>query len=114
MVDIEQAIINYLPNIIGLDVVADVPEKKPDEFVSIERVGGNRDNVVIDRPTVAVQCWSISRKKAAELAYTVDDALQKITSVPNITSASRISLYNFPDPKSKKSRYQIVYGFVSR
>lgn len=83
-------------------------------FVSIERVGGTRRDIVVDNPSIAIQCWSTSRLEAAELAYEVDGILPDFRySDPRITSIERDALYNHPDLKGKKPRYQIVVDITT-
>lgn len=114
MVNIEEIIIAYLSNVFDIETYADVPKEYPVRFVTVERTGGIRDSLVIDRPMVAVQCWAETRRDAADFAYKVDDALRSLPAHnKRVTFARRNSLYNFPDPESKKPRYQLVYEFVA-
>ncbi|MFF3190557.1 hypothetical protein [Streptomyces misionensis] len=45
-----------------------VPSPRPPRFVTLERVGGTRLDVVTDRPQIDVQCWGASEEDAADLA----------------------------------------------
>lgn len=111
-IDVEAKVISYL-NAAGLPAIAyaDVPASRPESFITVERVGGNRDNYVFDRPMIAVQCWAESRRKAAALAYRVDDVLPGIDQQPGVNSCRRNSLYNFPAADSP--RYQATYDLVT-
>lgn len=113
--DIEEIIARYLGARLDMPVSADVPsgETYPDRFVTFERTGGSFDEKVIDHSTVAIQCWGESRYDAKNLAYDVDTLLRYMPCIEeNVMSADRNSLYNFPDPESRKARYQIVYEFI--
>lgn len=111
MLDIEVELVRYLSGNLDVPVAANVPESKPDSFVSLERTGGSFDSFVIDRPTVAVQCWGITKVQAKNLAYKVDELVRRMPDeVVNVTQATRNSLYNFPD--EKRPRYQVVFDFV--
>lgn len=113
MVDIEALLIDYLSSILPIPVAADVPEDKPARFVSLERTGGGSRQLVVDRPIVAIQCWADSRADAELLAAMVDKSIKFMPDeYPDVVDASRNSAYNFPDPSSRKSRYQIVYDFI--
>lgn len=113
MIDIEELLTEYLSEQLDLHVSGDVPVDKPDEFVTFEVTGGGFGDLVLDYPTVAIQCWSDSRANAKNLARKVDTLIKKMPSVYfDITSAERNSLYNFPDPQSHKPRYQIVVDFI--
>ena len=109
--NIETKIINYL-NKNGFQAYANVPANRPESFVTVERTGGGRDNVVIDRPTVAIQSWAPKRLGAAELAYAVQNIMADMVNEPNICKVSVGSIYNFPDPVSGVSRYQMIIDFV--
>ena len=109
--NIETKIIDYLKKK-GFQVYANVPSSRPTSFVTVERTGGSHDSVVIDRPTVAIQAWSDKRLSASELAYSIRDALIGMVSEVNICKVSINSIYNFPDPASGVSRYQMIIDFV--
>ena len=109
--NIETKIIDYLKKK-GFQVYANVPSSRPTSFVTVERTGGSHDSVVIDRPTVAIQAWSDKRLSASELAYSVRDVLIGMVSEVNICKVSINSIYNFPDPASGVSRYQMIIDFV--
>ena len=108
--NIETKIIDYLKKK-GFQVYANVPSSRPTSFVTVERTGGSHDSVVIDRPTVAIQAWSDKRLSASELAYSIRDALIGMVSEVNICKVSINSIYNFPDPVSGVSRYQMIIDF---
>lgn len=113
MIDIEEIIVEYLSDNLEIPVAADVPEIMPDEFISLELTGGGFGDIILDYPTVAIQCWAETRTDAKNLARKVDRLLRKICdSYYDISSAERNSLYNFPDPQSRKARYQIVFDFI--
>lgn len=113
MADIESILAEYLSARLSVPVAADVPEDKPSSFVSFERTGGGFGSIVLDSPMVAVQCWADTRSEAKALAYEVDDLIRRMPGVyHNVADASRNSLYNFPDPNSRKARYQIVFEFI--
>lgn len=111
-IDIEAKLIEWLNKRLDVAAYADVPASRPEQFITVERTGGGRDNVIIDRPTVAIQCWSTSRASAADLAYVVDDALPEFTQEPGINKARRTTIYNFPDEKGNP-RYQLVCELVT-
>lgn len=109
MSNVEQIVIEHLiAN--GFKAVADVPNPRPSEFVTVERTGGSCDYGRIDRPTVAVQAWSKSRYKASELMNKVDVCMNTITSDARVAKCKRNSLYNYPD--ESQARYQAVYDLV--
>lgn len=116
MVDIEGAVIAYLGDALSLDdctVYAEVPNPRPEKFVTVERTGGSDLEKFVDQPTLAVQSWAPTRYEASELARDVDALLLDMPGeVINVMGCDRNSLYNFPDPDSRQARYQGVYDLV--
>lgn len=111
--DVEAGLIAFLRES-GFEAFADVPaeDRKPDEYVTVERTGGSLDSEVIDRATVAVQCWARRRNSAAALASTVDEAMRELPSRPWVAGVRRNSLHNFPTGAGEP-RYQIVYDVTA-
>jgi hypothetical protein len=115
-VNVEQVFIDFLNEREILDKVkafADVPKDRPDAFITVERVGGGFDSVIIDRASIAVQCWHKSRLEASELAYKVDEILRTLTNVDCVTKVTRNSFVNFPDETGNNARYQLVFDVVA-
>ncbi len=111
--DIESKLITWLNSKLSADVYADVPSLRPASFLTVERVGGGTDSVVISRPRVAIQCWSTSRAEAAALAYLVESTLPELAGETDISKVEINSLYNFPDETGNTARYQIVVNIVT-
>lgn len=111
--NIEAALQNYLSENLSVPVSSDVPNPRPDEFVTYERTGGARSNCVIDQSTVAIQCWAKERPEASILAYLVDEIMQDFVYEKGINKVSRNSFYNNPDLDSGCPRYQIVYDITT-
>ena len=107
--NIEALIVEYL-NKCGIKTLADVPNPRPSEFVTVERTGGSDDSHLIDRPTVAIQAWSTSRYAASELMLKVDAYMAEIVSDARVSKCKRNSMYNYPD--DSQARYQAVYDLV--
>lgn len=114
-INIEEHLASWLDARMGVPVLWEVPNPRPSSFVTVERTGGQRDSVVVDRPVLAIQCWAASRAEASRLAYEVDALLPGFACEPGITKASRNSLYNHPDTDGAKirPRYQIVADLVT-
>lgn len=111
MVDIEAALIAWLPSKTGITWYGDVPKDRPRRFGTVERTGGGVSDVVIDSPAVALQLWGTSRDDAKALAYAAKDALSAFRYEPGIRKVKVETLYNFPDEQGNQARYQIVAHF---
>ena len=110
--NVEAVVMEYLKNN-GINATVHIPRPRPEKFVSIERTGGNKSDVVLDHPMITVQSWAKSRYEASELACIVDVFMLAIPDYYiNICSCTRNSLYSFPDPESDTPRYQAVYDLV--
>lgn len=85
------------------------PADAPDEFVVIERTGGNVENMV-DYPTIAIQTWAKNQPRAEELANAIRNELltsSKPYGVHHVTVNS--GPYPFWDESTRLPRYQTVY-----
>lgn len=112
MLNVEEAVIAHLRSL-GFDARADVPAKRPDSFVTVERVGGASTENVLDRAVLAVQCWAPTRLAASQLAIAVDVAMRGVTATDGVCEYARQSMYNFPDPDSRQARYQLTCEVVA-
>lgn len=115
MLDVIGVLIPYLSETLGCEIFAEVPKSYPERFVTLERTGGSAEVYgLIDRPTLAMQCWAKTNHEAFTLASAVDAAMMQAPwHITNLMSAERNSLYNFPDPDSRMSRYQGIYELVT-
>lgn len=113
--DSVEALIGWLPGKLGVPVYAEVPKSRPDSFITIERTGGATE-IGADRPALAVQTWGATNALAAELAYQVRDelVLRCAHEIAQICSCTVEGLYNYPDPDTSQSRYQLSVYLVCR
>lgn len=112
---IEAALVAWLPDAVGVPSYAEVPDPRPDEFTTVERVGGT-SSVGIDAPVVAVQAWAKSRARAEEIALDVRDMVlvrgpDLVPEIRGVTVAG--GPYQFADPDSRQERYQIQFSFTT-
>ena len=96
----------------GRDAYADVPNPMPDEFVTVERTGGAAADMV-DGATLAIQCWALGRKAAADMADAVRGELYEMQGTGGLGGISVESLYNWPDMQSRRARYQMTVGVTA-
>ena len=96
----------------GARAYGDVPEKRPDRFITVERVGGVR-GLHMDHPMLAVQAWAGSRSQAMILADQLATLFTTVLPLENTVAESKVSsLYNFPDPLSRAARYQLTLNLT--
>lgn len=111
---IEEALISWLPDATGLPAYAEVPSQRPQEFLTVERVGGPTETG-IDRPAVAIQVWAASRARAEEIALDCRQMMAERAAecIPQIRSVSCSATHPFPDPDSRAERYQLSLSLVT-
>lgn len=80
----------------------------PDELVTVERTGGPVRGWV-DHPTIAVQCWAPTERRAEEMANELRLALITRATPAGIHKVRADSgPYPYPDQDSRIPRYQFV------
>lgn len=107
---IEEIIINYLTNKLGVLVSAEKPEMPFNRAVFVERTGGR--GKFIKETTIALQSYGASMYEAAKLNDEVIDAMQDLVEVEEVISAELNQNYNFTDLTTKQYRYQCVFDIV--
>ena len=108
---IEQIIVGYLSSSLSVPVSGDVPINKPDEFVTVEKIGsGEKDH--IRSATLAIQSWSMSQDSASTLNEAVKAAMDGAVVLDAISRSHCETDYNFTDTSTKRHRYQAVYTVV--
>lgn len=112
---IEEALVGWLPDALGVPSYTEVPDPRPEEFSTVERTGGTA-TVGIDSPTVAVQLWAGSKARAEELALDCRDMLLERAAglIPQVRGVSITGgPYPFPDEDSRTHRYQISVALTT-
>ena len=108
--DAERTLVDYLNGAgVGATAYYDVPSDRPASFLVVERTGGPRTDIVVERPMLDVQCWATERRDAALLADAVADALRAMPDeVPGCFHAGITSTYRDTDLESGTPRYHVV------
>lgn len=114
---IEPTLVQWLsrqPELADVSVSMDVPQDRPERFVTVERTGGgSTTRGIIGTPTIAVQCWAGTRLEAADLADTVAGVLGRSIELPQVKRLIINSVANFPLDETQP-RYQIVADMVTQ
>lgn len=105
--NVEAALIQFLASELSVPVSAEVPADRPASFVTVERVGGPASEFV-DRGSYAVQAWALSRFDASVLAGTIRNILPYFATEVGVAHVGIDSMYPWPDPESRQSRYQVL------
>lgn len=102
--DIEAVVARRLAEATGLPARLEVPADNSGEFITVELLG--EDSGFVSRGRLAVQTWADTRKRAREMMQAVTSAVPALESEPNIFHPVAESTYRFPDPDTRRARYQ--------
>ena len=112
--DVEGALIALLRAALGVHVSTRIPNPRPDRHVKVTRAGGNRANLVQERPLLIIECWGPDSVAAFDLAADAWSALDAangtvVNGVPiDLPRDSLASPINMPDPDTSSPRYQFT------
>ena len=115
--DVETTLVSWLGELLSVPVYLEAPEEMPERFITVERVGGSSSNMVVDRPTVAIQTWAPTRIAAGLLANDVASAVALMPKeIQRITRATVSSYENYPLKQDETTipRYQVTIDLVTR
>jgi hypothetical protein len=102
----------------GASVFSRVPDPRPAEFIRIERLGGLRKSLIIDRPRIDVECWSDSEEGAEELMKRVRAYVMAMAGKRGETTVYNVSEVSgpmwLPDSASGQPRYSFAVEFSAR
>lgn len=108
---LEEILYNFLNHAVELDapVYTMIPPDPPGEFYVFEKTGSSETDH-INKSTIAVRSCAQSLKRAADLAYDMDNAmLHALISLDYVSKVERNTVSNFTDQDTRTYRYQGVY-----
>jgi hypothetical protein len=97
-------------------VSGDKPKSLPPQFIIVDRTGGPREAMVLDRAEILVEVYcKDSRTTASDMANYIADQVQFLPAyAESITHASVNSLINLDDLVGEYSRYQLYLDVYNR
>lgn len=117
MADVEEIVVSWLNDFVGEDWSAsgDKPKQLPNQFIIVDRTGGAREAMVLDRAEILIEVYHktsrvAAKNKANEIA---DRAVELLSYSDDITRSVVNSVINLPDLIGQYQRYQVyldVYG----
>lgn len=108
---IEIVLLNYLKEVLLVDVFMEIPPDPPETYVRIEKTGSSEEEY-IETATFALQSYADSMYEAALLNREVIDKMRKIITLDEVFKVKLNSDYNFTDPSTKKYRYQCIFDIT--
>lgn len=115
--DIEAIVVAWLGTFAGEDypVSGDIPEQRPESFITVDRTGGPRESMVLDRAEILIEVYhKTSRVEARNKAAAIGDALPQLLDNHNVTRAVVNSTVNLPDLIGEYQRYQVYCDIYYR
>lgn len=105
---VEEFFVEYLSSALDVPVSGDIPDPKPERFVTLELTGSRSENFLY-HPIIAVQAWADNRADAGRLNEAVKTAMAKAVELPRISRCRLNGDYYFPELELKIPRYQSTY-----
>ena len=115
--NVEKVVIAWLPGIVGDDwpVSGDKPTKLPAQYILVDRTGGPREAMVLDKAEILIEVYhKTSRVTASDLANVIADRIGELEADDNITRAVVNSVVNLDDVIAQYSRYQVYCDIYCR
>lgn len=118
MDNVEVVVIDWLKSLADADypVSGDIPKERPASFITVDRTGGAREAMVLDRAEILIEVYhKTSRLEASNKAGALGDAIPQLKAYnENITRAEVNSIVNLPDLTAQYQRYQIYVDVYHR
>lgn len=110
-IDVEAAVVAWLNSVLptGWDAYGDKPATPGDQYVLVDRTGGPRESMVLDKAEILIEVYhKTSRSSAKNVANDIADQVIGLVSYDtNITHAGVNSVVNLDDTLAQYHRYQI-------
>jgi hypothetical protein len=117
MDNIEAAVIAWLQTISGdYTVTGNIPAQRPDKFITVDRTGGGREAMVLDRAEILIEVYNKDdRLDASNMANLIGDHIVELLNTSdNITRAVVNSTVNLTDLIGQYERYQVYCDVYHR
>ena len=118
--DAEETTIAWLNTILptGWEASGDKPTgaNTPAQYVLVDRIGGPREAMVLDRAGILIEVYhKTSRKSAKDVAMSIADQIPDMLLLSdNLTRASVNSVVNLEDTLAQYNRYQVYCDIYAR
>lgn len=108
---IEKLVLDYINKNSDIPAYTEEEPDMPEEYILIEKTGSGGD-WQIKKATIAIQSFSMSKYKAAQLNEVVKGIMERIIELDDVCRCTLNSDYPYTDTKRKKYRYQAVFDIV--
>jgi len=110
MGNIEVLVVEWLNTFSGgYPASGNKPKSTPDKYILVDRTGGPRESMVLDRAEILIEVYDkTSRLDASNKANAIADVIVQLEAYDeNITHASINSVVNLDDTITQFNRYQV-------
>lgn len=118
MANIESSVIAWLNSVLddGWVAYGDKPSEAPEKYVLVDRTGGAREAMVLDRAEILIEVYhKTSRATASDKANEIADLIPQLEAyADDITHASVNSVVNLDDLLAQFHRYQVYCDIYNR
>lgn len=117
--DAAAIVIGHLAGELDPPVLPRIPNPRPDTFVTVQRVGGPRRNLVTDAATLAIEAWAPTEEAAHDLAQLARGHVAAMVGdlfagVPVYRVDEFSGPQLLPDPTSDQPRYTFTVAVATR
>lgn len=109
--NVETIVITWLKTIAGNDypVSGSIPDPRPESFITVDRTGGPREAMVLDRAEILIEVYNkTARLAASDKANDIADKVPQLLAYnDNITRAAVNSVVSIDDTLGGYRRYQV-------
>ena len=110
MIDVEDVVLTWLKGWLPSDTkpFTQKPDQVPEKYILIDRTGGPREAMVLDRAEILIEVYNKNNRRAAkELALTIGNKIKELELIHNVEHASVNSTVRLDDTLTKYWRYQV-------
>lgn len=118
MANIEASVITWLNSILtdGWVAYGDKPETIPDKYILVDRTGGPREAMVLDRAEILIEVYhKDSRSAASDQADVIANAVPSLQATADDITKSKVnSVVHLDDTLTQYHRYQVYCDVYNR
>ncbi len=108
---IEEIILQYLAVTVDVEAFGEMPPSPPEEYIVICKAGAEREDH-IDTAIIRFDCYAGSKYRAAELSSELQNAIDSMIQLDNISYCEFGGDYDNTDRENKKYCYRVMYSIT--
>lgn len=110
MMDVEDVVLTWLKGWLtdGWKPYTQKPDTVPEKYILIDRTGGPREAMVLDRAEILIEVYHKTDRRAAKnMALTIGDKIPELEAIDSVEHADVNSTVRLDDTLTKFWRYQV-------